>query len=127
MADEVKALSSFMKGVFLEEGDNRVLRAELMLEELSEVLKGLGARDELAALDGLADLMYVTVGTATSYSLPVLAAFNEVHASNMTKTPKLNHAAGLTGKGPGFKPPDLLGLLQCHPADCDSECPGPKR
>lgn len=40
--------------------------------------------------DGLADILYVTFGTALSFGIPMEAVFSEVHRSNMTK-PVLGH------------------------------------
>ena len=108
---ELKNLSSYLKGVHRDTQDPRALRAELMLEELGESLEAMAENDELLLLDGLADLLYVAVGTATTFALPVEAAFTEVHRSNMSKEPRIQHSAGVTGKGPGFKPPDLRRVL----------------
>ena len=109
---ELKMFSSWMKAASVDHrGDSRALRAELMLEELGESLEALAAGDELALLDGLADLIYVVVGTATTFKLPVEAAFREVHRSNMTKNSHIDHAAGVTGKGPQFKSPKLRAVL----------------
>lgn len=36
--------------------------------------------------DGLADLLYVTFGTALSFGIPIESVFAEVHRSNMTKS-----------------------------------------
>jgi predicted HAD superfamily Cof-like phosphohydrolase len=93
--------------------DERLMRAQLMLEELSEALSALAQADELALLDALADLEYVTVGTATTYDLPLRAAFSEVHRSNMTKG-TVRHAHGEKGKGEGFEPPNLSAILKEH-------------
>lgn len=108
---ELRNLSSYFKGLHVDTRDPRALRTELMLEELGESLEALGDRDELALLDGLADLVYVVVGTATTFALPVEQAFHEVHRSNMTKTSGLDHAAGKTGKGENFRPPNLRRVL----------------
>ncbi len=111
---ELRNLSSYLKGVHVETKDPRALRAELMLEELGESLEALAKGHELALLDGLADLLYVTFGTATTFDLPATLAFQEVHRSNMTKSRRLDHAAGVTGKGPQFRPPDLRRVLNQH-------------
>lgn len=87
--------------------DVRWLRAHLMLEELSEVLAGLASCDKVETLDGLADLSYVVLGTAAVYNLPLAEAFEEVHNSNMTKTPSDQRCSDKTG----YTPPDLEKLL----------------
>lgn len=85
------------------------LRAHLMMEELAEVLRALEDGDELALLDGLADLLYVVYGTAVSYNLPLDEAFEEVHRSNMTKRP---NGPRCRDKGPDYEPPNLKDLLE---------------
>lgn len=113
-ADSTEQLSSWLKANFKATGDQRALRAELMLEELSEVLQALQDRDELELLDGLADLMYVTVGTGVKFDLPVEDAFQEVHRSNMTKGAAAAAHSGDKGKGEGYSPADLRGVLDSH-------------
>lgn len=61
------------------------LRIRLMTEELSETIQALvdGNMPEFA--DGLADLLYVTIGTALAYGIPLEAVWTEVQRSNMAK------------------------------------------
>lgn len=107
-------LEYVLKGVFSKTNDQRVLRAKLMISELGETIKALYERDQVALADGLADLTYVVEGTAVTFTVPLQAVFEEVHASNMTKTPGLavaNHAAN-RGKGPDFKAADISDVLR---------------
>lgn len=97
--------------------DPRLLRAKLMLSELSEVLDALATRDEVALADGLADLEYVTVGTAVTFAIPLGATFDEVHRSNMTKSTVAEAVANHTGdkgKGPGYEEPRIAEVLERH-------------
>ena len=87
--------------------DVRWLRAHLMMEELAEVIGGLAHCNKVDVLDGLADLSYVTLGTAAVFELPLPEAFEEVHRSNMTKRPSDQRCSDKTG----FVPPDLEKLL----------------
>jgi predicted HAD superfamily Cof-like phosphohydrolase len=91
----------------------RSLRAHLMIEELAEVVEALSEADELKLLDGLADLLYVLLGTCAIYNLPIQEAFEEVHRSNMTKEkqPDDPSAARVRKKGPNYSPPDLEKVL----------------
>lgn len=94
--------------------DPRVLRMKLMVSELSEVGWALRRRDENELADGLADLEYVTVGTAVTYSLPLGAVFDEVHRSNMTKSTAQEAVANHTGdkgKGPSYEPPRVADVI----------------
>lgn len=94
------------------------LRQRLMLEELAELAAALAGRDIVAVADGIADLLYVTVGTATACGLgPILEQlFLEVHRSNLTKivrgdTLPEGGKYGLSGsRPPGYRAP-LLGVI----------------
>lgn len=92
------------------------MRMALLLEELGELATALSRRNELEALDALADLDYVVQGCATAWDLPLDEAFWEVHRSNMTKGKGAckdgNDATN--GKGADFSPPDLVRILHEH-------------
>ncbi len=115
-------------------GKLALLRARLMLEELAETLFALSKGDMVELADGLADIVYVTVGTAVAYGIPFDRVFAEVQRSNMAKTvpcpkcPPLIHdarcpecggrgrvmlrdAGGKVVKPPGWTPPDVAGVL----------------
>jgi hypothetical protein len=53
---------------------------------------------------------YVVYGTALSYEIDLNAVLAEVHASNMTKDAPLE-PGGKAVKGPGYRPPDIAGIL----------------
>lgn len=59
----------------------------------------------------LADLMYVTIGTAVTFGLPLREVFAEVHKSNMSKLgpdgKPIYREDGKVLKGPNYKEPDL--------------------
>lgn len=59
----------------------------------------------------LADLMYVTIGTAVTFGLPLEEVFEEVHKSNMSKLgddgKPIYREDGKVLKGPNYKPPEL--------------------
>jgi predicted HAD superfamily Cof-like phosphohydrolase len=87
------------------------VRAHLVLEEVSEMLASLVDGDRVALLDALADLVYVIVGTAVTFGLPLAAAVEAVHVSNMSKTIERDRP-GHPGKGGDYRPPDLACLLE---------------
>lgn len=90
--------------------DLRIMRSWLMVEELGEVLEALANQDEVALLDGLADLMYVIIGTAVQFNLPLAEAFDAIHASNMTKAS--NPMKVGYKNTPGYKSPNLAKILE---------------
>jgi NTP pyrophosphatase (non-canonical NTP hydrolase) len=54
-----------------------VLRTRLILEEFAETYAALHENNVVEAADGLADLLYVVVGTAVSYGVPCPDAFED--------------------------------------------------
>lgn len=74
-----------------------------------------GGQNLVEVADGIADSIYVLVGTAISYGIPIDRIFREVHRSNMTKTAIKamdGHKYGTkTPKGPDYIPPDIAGIL----------------
>lgn len=71
-------------------------------------------------LDGICDGVYVLLGAAIAFELPVHAAFLEVQRSNMAKLQPdgtvLRREDGKVLKPAGWTPPDLLGvILHFHP------------
>lgn len=111
-AGELVDISSRAAEAFMLSRDRRLLRLHLLAEELGELARALGYRSEVATVDALADIAYVNTGTALAFDLPLTDAFEEVHASNMTKTPDATkHAEGKSGKGADYRPADLKGVL----------------
>lgn len=88
-------------------GDPRVYRAHLMLEELAETIKALYCGSEAQLADGLADLLYVVIGTCETFGIPTEYIFAEVHRSNMTKQVRTEENLRLRDKGPEYVAPDL--------------------
>jgi len=86
------------------------LRARLIQEEARELCDALQADDIVEVADGMADLIYVVIGTAVSCGIDLSPIFNEVHRSNMTKDGGKDGGGKVT-KGPNFSPPDIRGEL----------------
>lgn len=93
------------------------LRIDLIQEEYKEIFDALEAGDIAEFADGVADLIYVLVGACIALSIPINRVFQEVHRSNMTKTPpsEINDAGKKYGtktpKGKDYIPPDISGIL----------------
>jgi NTP pyrophosphatase (non-canonical NTP hydrolase) len=108
-------------------GDLLQLRDKLLSEELYEVEEEFFPCDTVPTDRGdleieipvnkakltkeLADLMYVTIGTAVTFGLPLEQVFAEVHRSNMSKLGKdgkpVYREDGKVLKGPGYFEPQL--------------------
>lgn len=65
--------------------DPRVLRIRLLLEEVEEYVKAEATNDIVEIADGLADINYITNGTAVAYGIPLDPIFDDVHENNMSK------------------------------------------
>lgn len=104
------------------------LRLELIAEELSELAESFGFScnysfadhsdpvNLVAALDGLTDMRYVTYGAFCTLGVTNVSslAFNEVHASNMSKLiggKVVRNEAGKVQKPKTYFPPNLSKFL----------------
>jgi predicted HAD superfamily Cof-like phosphohydrolase len=98
------------------------LREKLVSEETKEFLEGLAARDLVEVADGIIDSIYVLVGTALEFGLPIHALWDEVQRSNMAKAvlqpdgtfKVMRRADGKILKPEGWTPPDIEGVLRAH-------------
>ena len=81
------------------------------MEVLQESLVFPDMVDKRKLTKELADLMYVTIGFATTFGLPLEEVFYEVHKSNMSKLGPngevLRREDGKILKGINYKEPDL--------------------
>jgi Uncharacterized protein conserved in bacteria len=98
------------------------LRRDLIREEFEETDTALQlcwlAKNESVALrleqlaDGLADLIYVAIGTALEFGIPLDRVWEAVQKSNMSKAEGcVRRADGKIEKGPNYKPPDIHAAL----------------
>jgi predicted HAD superfamily Cof-like phosphohydrolase len=95
------------------------LRINLLQEELNELKEALENNDPLETLDALIDLQYVLDGAFLSFGLQdvKMAAFEEVHRSNMSKLgedgkPIRRPEDGKVMKGPNYFKPDLAQFIK---------------
>lgn len=65
--------------------DQDDLRIRLMQEELDEFKEAVEKKDFVKQADAIADLLYVTYGTAVVKGLDTYPLFEEAHRSNMSK------------------------------------------
>ena len=74
-----------------------------------------GRRDTVEAADALADLVYVVYGMALETGIDLAAVLAEVQRSNMSKLgadgKPIYREDGKVLKGPGYFPPDIVGVL----------------
>ena len=92
----------------------RQLRIDLLYEEYCEYLKGEEDDDLVQIADALADMIYIALGTAVAYGIPLDRVFAEVHKSNMAKLVDgkvIRRADGKILKPETWTPPDIKGVL----------------
>lgn len=96
--------------------DKRFITTHLEVEEMGEFLVALGQGNEVEVLDALADRLYIFLGTCISMDMPIIKAFAEVHASNMTKEKQSDDEskARVRQKGDKYKAPDISKVLDSH-------------
>ena len=97
----------------------KLLRINLLQEELDELKEALGNDDMVETLDALIDLQYVLDGAFLSFGMQDVkgVAFDEVHRSNMSKLgedgkPIHREGDGKVMKGPNYFKPDLAQFIK---------------
>jgi predicted HAD superfamily Cof-like phosphohydrolase len=104
---------------FLPDNNRRLLRLRLLSEELHELRTAEKLGDLAGIADGLADLIYVAVGMALEFGLPLAEVWAEVQAANMRKvdpeTGKVKKRDdGKVLKPDGWEPPDVRAIIDWH-------------
>lgn len=95
----------------------RALRQKLDYEEFNELMAAEIANDLVEIADAIADLIYVLVGHAVSYGIPLDEVWREVHQSNMSKAPGgivHRRADGKILKPDNWRPPQIATILDCY-------------
>lgn len=95
-----------------ENPSNDSVRLHLIAEELSELALGIAERNLVDIADAIADLVYVVVGTAVTYGIPVEPVFMEIHKSNMTKAARSLDDTRVRQKGDSYIPPNVRKVLE---------------
>lgn len=88
-----------------------LLRRRLIREEWRELDDAIRDFDLPGIADGCADLIYVVIGTALAYGIALPEVWDAVQRANLTKSSGPIRADGKRGKPPGFRPPDVAGIL----------------
>lgn len=88
-----------------------LLRARLIVEEAAEFMSAASNENMIEMCDALADLLYVTYGTAVVLGVDMEPISAEVQRSNMTKDGGGQDSGGKIMKGPNFEEPDIAGTI----------------
>ncbi len=108
--------------------DNKLLlkqflkfRLDFIKEELNETFDAYFNKNDVEVLDGLIDILVVTLGTLDAFKCDTYKAWENIHNSNMSKTPGVNltrpnnFSLPDMVKGKNFKKPEInnyTGLLK---------------
>ncbi len=88
-----------------------LVRAHLIGEEFGEYLLAIANKDVVLAADALGDLIYVVMGAAVTYGIPLKQVFDEIHKSNMTKAVRDPDDTRLRNKGESYVPANIPAAL----------------
>lgn len=96
--------------------DRIALRDKLLKEEVKELDEAVEARDLVEVADALGDIIYIAVGTALEFGIPLDRVWAEIQRSNMAKvdpaTGKVRKREdGKVLKPEGWTPPDIAAAL----------------
>lgn len=92
------------------------LRRALLREEWLETDKAMFKGDLVGIADGLADVIYIAVGTALEFGIPLDRVWDEVQRSNMAKADPVTGKVikrddGKVLKPEGWQPPNIASAL----------------
>lgn len=88
-----------------------MLRRSLLREELNETIEAMNRHDITGVADGLADLIYVAIGTAISFGIRLDDVWAEVQTANMAKEGGGKREDMKILKPDGWVAPDIAGVL----------------
>lgn len=95
--------------------DRFLLRLNLIEEELDELVHAAVNSDLVEIADALGDLMYVVIGAALEYGIPIDDVVTEIHRSNMSKLDEngkpIYRDDGKVLKGNSYSPPNIKEIL----------------
>lgn len=96
------------------ESDQAHLYMNLISEEYGETLTAFKNKDMVEVADGLADMVWVIMGMASTLDIPFDEVWNEVKASNMSKFidgKVIKDENGKIMKPEGYFRPNIAGIL----------------
>lgn len=96
--------------------ERAALRIHLIDEEFKEFIHAVQTNDLVEVADALADIVYVTVGAALEFGIPLDKVWDEVQKSNMAKVNSvtgkvIRRADGKILKPVNWKPPEIKKAL----------------
>lgn len=103
--------------------ETKQLRIRLIQEEFDELKEAMATGNLATVAKEMADLLYVTYGTAVSYGIDMEPVFREVHRSNLSKIGGYKRVDGKWVKPPTYSPADIESLLEVQRKQLSAERP----
>lgn len=103
--------------------ETKQLRVRLIQEEFDELKEAMVTGNLAAVAKEMADLLYVTYGTAVSYGIDMEPVFQEVHRSNLSKVGGYKRADGKWVKPPTYSPADIESVVEVQREQLSAERP----
>jgi len=101
--------------------ETKQLRVRLIQEEFDELKEAMTTGNLAAVAKEMADLLYVTYGTAVSYGIDMEPVFQEVHRSNLSKVGGYKRADGKWVKPPTYSPADIQSIVEVQREQLSAE------
>ena len=92
--------------------ETKHLRVRLIQEEFDELKEAMASGNLAEVAKEMADLLYVTYGTAVSYGIDMEPIFQEVHRSNLSKIGGYKRADGKWVKPPTYSPANIQPIVE---------------
>lgn len=97
-------------------------RVKFIEEELNELKKAISENNLVDVMDALADLTYVSLGTAHYFNAPFPQIWREVQRANLSRIkvtlencpPEKQYRPDMVIKPPDWKPPRIETLIERH-------------
>ena len=109
---EQVVLDNFQEQPYIPKQQLKLLRGELIIEEICETLDAIDKDDIVAIADGICDSIVVLLGTAITYGIDIRPVWNEVHKTNMAKKGGKIREDGKLLKPDGWEPPDIERIIK---------------
>ncbi|MFZ3014621.1 MAG: MazG nucleotide pyrophosphohydrolase domain-containing protein [Nitrospira sp.] len=94
--------------------ETKHLRVRLIQEEFDELKEAMASGNLAEVAKEMADLLYVTYGTAVSYGIDMEPVFQEVHRSNLSKIGGYKRADGKWVKPPTYSPANIEPIVEAQ-------------
>jgi len=105
-------LGNFPKRPYIPDEQRKLLRQELIVEEICETLNAIDEDNLVEIADGIVDSIVILLGTAITYGIDIRPIWDEIHKTNMLKKGGRIREDGKLLKPDGWKPPEIEKIIK---------------